>query len=216
MDKNEKENLKHELSNIEFDISKLQFDSSKLIADKDDLPELDPNDIYDYDSEITEIEQESKNVIEELSKIYLHEENMLNHPYIKLKKLHDSNNLAKLNFLVKSSQRSLINILRDLDTGRSDHKMYELLSLLQKETRENVKLSSTTLAEIEKFYKKIQEDLIIEDAIETDEEEGKIVDFKNLNTELGDFLNKKNDEYEERKNNRLSHNDDDDKNENQS
>jgi hypothetical protein len=37
--------------------------------------------------------------------------------------------------------------------------MYDALSMLQKEMRENIKLSSTHLVNVEKFYKSLREDI---------------------------------------------------------
>lgn len=163
MNKQEKENLQTELEAIELDISEKieNLNPEDLFAEEGELPALSQSGVatLDYDSQIKDIQNDATMVINNLAELYLGDEKLLNHPYITEKRRKDADYYGKLEFLVKTSQKTLISVMREIDTGQANARMFEVQSMLQKEMRDNIKLSLGSLANIESFYKTIREDL---------------------------------------------------------
>lgn len=197
MKKDEQNRIKNELEAIEIDISKKieNLNPEDLFAQTTDLPALQPdtNGIVDYKQQLSDIKKDSTNIINSLAELYLGDENLLKHPYISEKMKKDSDYYSKLEFLVQSSQKTLISIMRDIDMGNSNSRMYEVQSMLQKEMRDNIKLSLGSLANIEDFYKSIRTDLGVTTTpgatiVAQQEEETSHVDMKELNKQIDDLI----------------------------
>jgi len=212
LNNDERERLKNELAEIENDIQRVlnqEGPSDELEAGTNDLPAVNLN-AYDYNQELDDIQDRSARIINNLVRLYLGDnEVLLNHDYILNKKEKDADYFAKLDFLVNASQRTLINIMREIDMGAATPRMFEVLSMLQKEMRENVKLSSSNLSNIEKFYKDMRQDLglqqqpevaeIKEIEKEKKEEEGHIFNHADLNKQVDEWLKTRDFEKEEKK-----------------
>lgn len=199
MNNEERERLRAELLEIENDIQKVIEDQNfeSLEATSNDLPPLTNNALHDYDNELSEIGERSKAIIDNLVKLYLGEdENLFNHEYISRKREKDADNFSKLDFLVTSSQRTLTSIMKEIDMGAGTPRMYEVLSMLQKEMRENIKMSSSNLTNIESFYKNMRQDLGLSSTAQVaqqhKEEEGQIMNFENLNKQVDEWIRTKN------------------------
>jgi ATP-dependent exoDNAse (exonuclease V) alpha subunit len=195
MDKNQKKKALEELEAIEKRIHDEVpgVNPADYIATAEDLPDFNNLELHDYKNQLHEIQEDSDKVIDNLAKMYLGD-SISQHPYLADKVRKDADYYAKLHFLVETSERSLINLNKQIDQGDANPRMYEVLSLLQKEMRENIKLSATNLVNIENFYKNIREDLGIGSvtaAAEESESGGEIIDMKSLNMKLDSILLKK-------------------------
>jgi len=83
-----------------------------------------------------------------------------------------------------------MSIMREIESGNSNTRVYEVQSMLQREMRDNIKLSLRSLADIEKFYKTIREDLGVTNApIESEvEEESSNINMKDFNAQLEEMM----------------------------
>ena len=82
--------------------------------------------------------------------------------------------------------------------GAVTPRMYEVLSMLQKEMRENIKLSATNLSNIETFYKNMREDLglqqqpqnvpVVQEVQAAKPPEGQIMNHADLNKQVDEWL----------------------------
>lgn len=199
MNNEEKEKLRAELAEIENDIQRVIEDQNieSLEASSNDLPPLATNTLHNYEEELSEIGERSKAIIDNLVKLYLGEdENLFNHEYISRKREKDADNFSKLDFLVTSSQRTLTSIMKEIDMGAGSPRMYEVLSMLQKEMRENIKMSSSNLTNIETFYKNMRQDLGLSSTAtavqQQTKDEGQIMNFENLNKQVDEWIRTKN------------------------
>lgn len=197
----ERERLKAELAEIENDIARVinNNDPRDLEAKTDDLPAVQAAQ-HNYDQELNQIHTRSSAIIDNLARLYLGDDDgLINHEYISRKREKDADYFAKLDFLVNASQRTLINIMREIDMGAASPRMFEVLSMLQKEMRENIKLSSTNLKNIETFYKDMREDLGIQQQVpaavqavqeqqQQVQEEGRIITHADLNKQVDEWL----------------------------
>jgi hypothetical protein len=198
MNNEDRERLRAELAEIENDIQRVVDEQNieSLEATANDLPPLTNNSIHDYEAELSEIGERSKGIIDNLVKLYLGEdENLFNHEYISRKREKDADNFSKLDFLVTSSQRTLTSIMKEIDMGAGSPRMYEVLSMLQKEMRENIKMSSSNLTNIESFYKNMREDLGLSSAPAVAQQqirdEGQIMNFENMNNQVDEWIRSK-------------------------
>lgn len=213
LNNDERERLKNELAMIENDIQRVinrEGPSDELEANAGDLPMVQNAQVHDYDGELDEIQQRSQNIINNLVRLYLSDnEQIMNHDYIRNKRQKDADYFAKLDFLVNASQRTLVNIMREIDMGAASPRMFEVLSMLQKEMRENVKLSSNNLTSIEKFYKDMRKDLGLQQEPENipqpevkkeekKEEAGHIFNHADLNKQVDEWLKTRDVEKENR------------------
>jgi hypothetical protein len=152
--------LKKQIDKIKDSLSDItSFKPEEHYATMEDFTDYGKIDVYDYEGELFEITIKSKKIIDDLAKAYLEHDPIINQPYIKSKIEKDSDYYAYLDFLINNSKRALINISKQIDQGSHEPRMYDALSMLQKEMRENIKLSSTHLVNVEKFYKSLREDI---------------------------------------------------------
>jgi len=194
----EKEKIKQELEDLENNISEQinNLNPNDLFMEPDTLPALSETSIeqLDYNNQLTEIRHESEKIINNLAELYLGNETLLTHPYIEAKRKKDADYYSKLEFLVNVSEKTLMSIMREIESGNSNTRMFEVQSMLQKEMRDNIKLSLRSLADIEKFYKTIREDLGVTTApgIEhEDENETTNMNMKDFNAQLEEMMKNK-------------------------
>lgn len=152
--------LRKQIDKIKDSLSDVtSFKPDEHYATMDDFKTFGNVIIHDYDGELIEIMIKARKIIDDLAKAYLEFDPIINQPYIKSKIEKDSDYYAYLDFLINNSKRALINISIQIDQGAHEPRMYDALSMLQKEMRENIKLSSTHLVNVEKFYKNLKEDI---------------------------------------------------------
>jgi len=196
LSKLDKEKIKNEIEELESSINTKfeKLDPEELFLDDTTLPSLSETSIekLDYEKQLEEIHNESTEIIDNLAELYLGNETLLSHPYIEAKRKKDADYYAKLEFLVKTSEKTLMSIMREIESGNSGARMFEVQSMLQKEMRDNIKLSLRSLADIEKFYKTIREDLGVVDtpsiAEEINEDTTTHVNIKEFNEQLEEMM----------------------------
>lgn len=195
MNQKERKNKLDEL-NQQIEEKNSEMNVTHYVARQEDMNEIESSieSQYDYESEQQEIEEESTEIIDDLAKLYLGED-IAEHPYIKSKRKKDAEYYAKLNFLVKTSERSLVNMNREIDKGNATARMYEVLGQLQSQMRENIKLSSSNLTNIENFYKELREDMVVEkqeeDSDSSSENNINNLSSKEFNQKLEDMFKNK-------------------------
>lgn len=187
-------------NNLEDEFAKLQgehksTDIEKYLVDSDeDLPGFGELDVYNYDDDISEVKKVSEGIIENLVDLYLGDvPEILEHPYIKHKKLEDIYDYADSKFLGKMSKKLLLQNLRQIDNGDNSARMYEVATKLMGEIREINKDSRSSRSEIENFYKEIRSDLGLNDLsnssnVEEEDSEGQIINTADLNNQIDAYL----------------------------
>ena len=204
--KDKKDKIISELDAIEHDISQKieQVKPTELLVEDGELPALAESGIkqIDYSAQLDQLNDDATRIVDSLAELYLGDEKLLNHPYITEKKRKDANYYGKLEFLVSASQNTLVSMMREIEMGTSTPRMFEVQSLLQKEMRENIKLSMRALVDIESFYKSIRADLGMEATAHQYqqaqiEETSNHVDLKQLNDELEEMMKQQRDDDNE-------------------
>jgi hypothetical protein len=180
------------------------LDVSKYLATKEDLPNLGEIVIYDYDADIEESKVEAKEVLESLVDMYLGDNPaIIEHPYIKKKKEQDAQVYADTIFLQKMTKKNFLTQLRQVDNGDTSARMHEVINQSISQIRDNIKFSQSQRTELEKFYKETRRDLGMNEMSETMEqknianedvkEDGKIMDPRDLNNMIDNYLKNKKD-----------------------
>jgi len=164
-----------------------------LVDVDDDLPGFGELELYDYDTDLKNINEESKEILDELVDLYLGDaQEIKTHPYIIRKKKEDARIYASSFFLERMSEKVLLQILRQIDNGDNGARMYEVLNQTMKEIRENNKDGRQARTEVEKLYKEMRKDLGLNEMVNGGDilpsDEGEIINTKDLNDRIDNFL----------------------------
>lgn len=188
-----KDELEDEFDKIQNQHSDLNV-KQYLVDVDEDLPGFGELEVYDYESDLKKINDESTEIMNELVDLYLGDaDEIKNHPYINRKKKEDSRIYASSFFLERMSEKVLLQILRQIDNGDNGARMYEVLNQTMREIRENNKEGRQARTEVEKLYKEMRKDLglneaIMDESISGNDDEGEIIDTKDLNNRIDDYL----------------------------
>lgn len=192
-----KDELEDEFDKIQSQHSNLNV-KQYLVDVDEDLPGFGELELYDYDADLKNINEESKEILDELVDLYLGDaQEIKNHPYIIRKKKEDARIYASSFFLERMSEKVLLQLLRQIDNGDNGARMYEVLNQTMKEIRENNKDGRTARTEVEKLYKEMRKDLGLNEMVGgndlvVDDEEGEIIDTKDLNDKIDNYLKGRN------------------------
>ena len=141
------------------------YDTDTLIATPDifgNTPtSLDGDEEINYEQELDRIYQESKVLLSNMASMYLDDNPIiLKHKYIKNKISNDAKNLSRIEFLQTVSERAIIKQMQQIEMGEGSPRYYEMLALIMKEMRENIKQSTMTVTTMESFYKTMKNDIL--------------------------------------------------------
>lgn len=189
-----KKKLEEELKSLEETTPKNDL-SSSMINLENDMPGFGNAVDYNYDGEITDVFNESKDIIESLVELYLGEfPEILEHPYIQVKKKEDARAYATTLFLDKMSKKLFIKMMKQIDEGDNQARMYEVANNIAKEIRESAKDARTSRTQIESLYKDLREELKEDMHISStsdDEDAGDIIDQESLNEKINNIIKEK-------------------------
>ena len=182
------------------------LDVSKYLAKREDLPDLGEIQIYDYDVDIEESKKQGSEVLESLVDLYLGDNpDVIKHPYIMNKTKEDAQVYADTIFLQKMTKKNFLTQLKQVDNGDSSARMHEVINQSISQIRDNIKFSQSQRSELEKYWKEMRKDLGFNEISETnevknaknekvdDKKDGQIMDTRNLNNMIDNYLKNKKD-----------------------
>jgi hypothetical protein len=182
------------------------LDVSKYLAKREDLPDLGEIQIYDYDVDIEESKKQGSEVLESLVDLYLGDNpDVIKHPYIMNKMKEDAQVYADTIFLQKMTKKNFLTQLKQVDNGDSSARMHEVINQSISQIRDNIKFSQSQRSELEKYWKEMRKDLGFNEISETnevknaknekvdDKKDGQIMDTRNLNNMIDNYLKNKKD-----------------------
>lgn len=186
-----------QLQNERPDIDPVQY-----MVTAEQMPDFGRIDIYDYNKDLQETREDSAVIIGKLVDLYIPE--IKNHEYIKSKMKEDARVYANSQFLERMSEKLLIKQLKQIDSGDTSARIFEVVNQTMKEIRENNKDGRNARTEIEQMYKKIREDLGLNDLssiVDKGEEikpandpDNRVIDTNELNDRLEEILKKRKDD----------------------
>lgn len=182
------------------------LDVSKYLAKREDLPDLGEIQIYDYDVDIEDSKRQGGEVLESLVDLYLGDNpEVIKHPYIMNKMKEDAQVYADTIFLQKMTKKNFLTQLKQVDNGDSSARMHEVINQSISQIRDNIKFSQSQRTELEKYWKEMRRDLGMNEIAETNEvknsknekedvkKDGQILDTRNLNNMIDNYLKNKKD-----------------------
>jgi len=193
-------NLKEEFQKIQEENKDL--DVSKYLAKREDLPDLGEIQIYDYDKDSDESKEQAEEVLTALTELYFGDNpEILNNKYMTMKMKEDAQVYAETIFLQRMTRKNFLTQLRQVDNGDSSARMHEVVNQSISQIRDNIKFAQSQRTELEKYYREIRKDYDtlmdniqqqnIEKGIDTEKQDGKIVDSRSLNDMIEKMLKNK-------------------------
>lgn len=180
---------------------------SEMFFPGDELPGLGENvEIYDYEGAFDDLRIKAEKVIEILVlSIFSNDKSILEDPIIKEKMADDIDSYTDLKFMCNMARRLYMNAMKDIDNGSQNSRMYEVVSKMQSEMRQNNKMLSLLMKDMNTSYRQLKEDLA-ERLMSTEEDENNnVIDMKEMNNTIQQHLEElKAKRLEKRKNNRKS------------
>jgi hypothetical protein len=164
MDKKEQKisQLQEEFNRIQEEGKGLEI--SQYLAKGEDLPDLGVIQVYDYEKDIEETNEQSSEILESLVDLYLGDSLAIRkHPYIINKLREDASIYAEALFLQRMSRRNFLTQLKQVDNGDNSARMHEVINQSISQIRENTKFSQSQRTELEKFYKEMRRDFGLND-----------------------------------------------------
>jgi hypothetical protein len=186
--KNNIERLKEEIKGIDTSIP------DNLFPTDDTLPGLNMEiEVYDYEKDISLINDEAEETLECISSLYLNDETMLNKNISKLIK-NDAEEISDIKFSLSCAKRGLINCMRQLDAGSNDPDMHNAVNAYQKEIRESNRMIHELLNKMKIFYRDLRDELKTDEDINVgkfnfDDDDLKLVDKSEMNELIEQYKN---------------------------
>jgi len=157
-----KKTLKDQAKKIADDLETLVFDDfSDEVDNTDGLPPIKPVEDNDYDKIKNSVKTKADKAIDNLLRFYLSADIIENEKYIKIKSEIDKMTLSSLMFQLEAGERALVTLLKTIDSGELQPRMFEVLSTLQKSMLDIIKSQTLYLIAAEESTKKLSRDLEI-------------------------------------------------------
>lgn len=165
----------------------------EVFAAGNDFPGLGENiEVFDYEGVFDELRDKARRVIEIMVlNIFNNNESILKDPIIIEKMQDDIDVYADLKFAAEMTRRLFMNGLKDLDNGAQNSRMYEVVGKLQAEMRQNNKMLGEMMKECNKSYRQLKNDMAERLVSKEESEITNIVDMKEMNNTIQQFLEEK-------------------------
>jgi hypothetical protein len=121
-----------------------------------DIPPMKPQRIINADSVKTEVEMEARSILESLSKFYNDMEALPEDHYIKHKQKIDALAISTMAFQIRTAQHAITKLIEEIDSGRVERGLFEVLAQLQNQIMQMPKNFSSYMSQMEKNYKDLK------------------------------------------------------------
>ena len=144
-----------------------------------DIPPMKPQRFINVDSVKTEVEVEARAILDSLSRFYNDMENLPADSYIKHKQKIDALSISTMAFQIRTAQHAISKLVEEIDSGRMEPRLFEVLAQLQNQIMQMPKNFSNYMSQMEKNYKQLrsESDEINKENIEFDSE-GNLIQSK--------------------------------------
>lgn len=121
-----------------------------------DIPPIKPHRELKIDTVKSEVEMEARAILESLSKFYNDVENISEDSYMKHKEKIDAMNISTMAFQIRTAQHAIAKIIEEIDSGRVEPRLFEVLAQLQNQIMQMPKNFSSYMTQMEKNYKQLK------------------------------------------------------------
>jgi hypothetical protein len=121
-----------------------------------DIPPMKPQRFINVDSVKTEVEVEARAILDSLSRFYNDMENLPADSYIKHKQKIDALSISTMAFQIRTAQHAISKLVEEIDSGRMEPRLFEVLAQLQNQIMQMPKNFSNYMSQMEKNYKQLR------------------------------------------------------------
>lgn len=121
-----------------------------------DIPPIKPVRLMNVDSIKSEVESEARAILESLSNFYNDMDNLPADSYIKHKQKIDALNISTMAFQIRTAQHAIAKLIEEIDSGRMEPRLFEVLAQLQNQIMQMPKNFSSYMSQMEKNYKQLK------------------------------------------------------------
>ena len=121
-----------------------------------DIPPMKPQRFINVDSVKTEVEVEARAILDSLSKFYNDMENLPADNYIRHKQKIDALSISTMAFQIRTAQHAISKLVEEIDSGRMEPRLFEVLAQLQNQIMQMPKNFSNYMTQMEKNYKQLK------------------------------------------------------------
>lgn len=112
--------------------------------------------MMDVDRTKTEVETEARSILESLAKFYSGTGDLPEDNYIKFRQKIDALSISTMAFQIRTAQHAISKLIEEIDTGRIEPRLFEVLAQLQSQIMQMPKNFSTYMSQMEKNYKQLK------------------------------------------------------------
>ena len=123
-----------------------------------DIPPIKPQRLLNVDGVKYEVESEARAILESLSKFYSDMENIPEDSYIKHKQKIDALSISTMAFQIRTAQHAITKLIEEIDSGRIEPRLFEVLAQLQNQIMQMPKNFSNYMSQMEKNYKQLNQE----------------------------------------------------------
>jgi hypothetical protein len=149
------DNLTNEIEEVQNEIN---FNPADFFPDTNGLDLNLQIEMHDYEKDLEQIREESKETLECIANLYLDEETMRNKNINNIIR-NDASALSDLKFSISCSKRGLINLMRQIDNGTVNAELYTAVSLFQREMKEGINMLYKLQKSMKEFFKDLKGEL---------------------------------------------------------
>ena len=121
-----------------------------------DIPPIKPQRFINVDNVKNEVETEARAILESLSKFYNDMESLPEDSYIKHKQKIDALSISTMAFQIRTAQHAISKLVEEIDSGRIEPRLFEVLAQLQNQIMQMPKNFSNYMTQMEKNYKQLK------------------------------------------------------------
>jgi hypothetical protein len=121
-----------------------------------DIPPIKPQRFINVDNVKNEVETEARAILESLSKFYNDMESLPEDSYIKHKQKIDALSISTMAFQIRTAQHAIAKLVEEIDSGRMEPRLFEVLAQLQNQIMQMPKNFSNYMTQMEKNYKQLK------------------------------------------------------------
>lgn len=121
-----------------------------------DIPPIKPQRLINIDNVKNEVETEARAILESLSKFYNDMEDLPEDNYMKHKQKIDALSISTMAFQIRTAQHAISKLVEEIDSGRIEPRLFEVLAQLQNQIMQMPKNFSNYMTQMEKNYKQLK------------------------------------------------------------
>jgi hypothetical protein len=121
-----------------------------------DIPPIKQHRELNIDGVKTEVEIEARAILDSLSKFYNDMDNLSEDSYIKHKQKIDAMSISTMAFQIRTAQHAIAKLIEEIDSGRVEPRLFEVLAQLQNQIMQMPKNFSSYMTQMEKNYKQLK------------------------------------------------------------